>query len=394
MTNFAKRFLPAEIHKVLVERENRAAICMLSNRKGGTGKTTLTLNIGEGFALLAGKRVLLIDVDRQANLSTAYGLTERMTGQTSHAFSETGVRPNELLVPPIHPDYEEGDQFAARSSSAEVMEQDGKPVLPYGTFIDGEIECLTELNPLGGCVDVLPADGERLKHIQTHAENYNARALYASWANWLYSSGALTNYDAIIFDAPPLDSELHEALYQLCDHMIVPVQPSNDTLSAASAVAYSCFGAQNSDERPRTMTTIINPLSSNRLTNEQRTWLENVVWNNQFLGALPESHEFPRANIIDKRRNTPLPPYDEEHMLQLSDDERIVAEKEYIKDIRKLVLPTRTTKADKSTRDRLVRVMNHLHDKILGEPLPKDPFVTTKSTATSGAAKGKKKANA
>ncbi len=45
------------------------------NHKGGVGKTTCTLNIGAGLAR-AGKSVLLIDADAQANLSTSLGLTD------------------------------------------------------------------------------------------------------------------------------------------------------------------------------------------------------------------------------------------------------------------------------------------------------------------------------
>ncbi len=378
MSNFAKKFLSDEVYKALVSRDNRAAICMLSNRKGGTGKTTLTLNIGEGFAILAGKRVLLIDVDRQGNLSTAFGLSERKAAQSAHAFSESGLRHDEWLIPPVHPEYEEGDNFAARSSSAEVMEVDGQAVLPYGTFIDESTECLREINPLGGSVDVLPADGERLKYIQTHAETYDAKKLYKSWATWLKESNALYDYDMIIFDAPPLDSELHEALYQLCDHMIVPVQPSNDTLSAASAVAYSCFAAANSDERPRAMTTVINPLKGNRLTNEQKEWLQNVVWNNQFLGALPESKEFPYSPMIDTRRNTPLEPYNDENYAEMDEAERQKAETAYVRDIRKLLLSARITKGHRQIRERYIAVLDHLHQKFFHQPLPADPFLTAK----------------
>lgn len=48
-------------------------IVAITNLKGGVGKTTSTVNIGAGLAR-AGKRVVLVDLDPQANLTKGVGL--------------------------------------------------------------------------------------------------------------------------------------------------------------------------------------------------------------------------------------------------------------------------------------------------------------------------------
>ncbi|RME61958.1 MAG: ParA family protein [Candidatus Dadabacteria bacterium] len=51
----------------------QAAVIGILNQKGGVGKTTTTVNLGAGLSS-AGKRVLLIDIDPQSNLTTHLGL--------------------------------------------------------------------------------------------------------------------------------------------------------------------------------------------------------------------------------------------------------------------------------------------------------------------------------
>jgi chromosome partitioning protein len=53
-------------------------VIAVANAKGGIGKTTTVVNIGAGLAL-KGARVLLVDVDTQANLSLALGVRPRRT---------------------------------------------------------------------------------------------------------------------------------------------------------------------------------------------------------------------------------------------------------------------------------------------------------------------------
>jgi chromosome partitioning protein len=51
-------------------------VISISNHKGGVGKTTSAINIGAGLNIL-GKKVLLVDLDPQANLSQSLGLNDQ-----------------------------------------------------------------------------------------------------------------------------------------------------------------------------------------------------------------------------------------------------------------------------------------------------------------------------
>ena len=54
-------------------------VIVIGSQKGGVGKTTTTLNLAYSLCSM-GKKVLAIDFDSQANLSTCYGIENFVYG--------------------------------------------------------------------------------------------------------------------------------------------------------------------------------------------------------------------------------------------------------------------------------------------------------------------------
>ena len=71
----------------------------VANQKGGVGKTTTTVNLGACFAEL-GNRVLIVDLDPQANASTGLGLNPRQLDYSLYDVLLQGV-PMEDVIEPV-----------------------------------------------------------------------------------------------------------------------------------------------------------------------------------------------------------------------------------------------------------------------------------------------------
>ena len=70
-------------------------IITISNHKGGVGKTTSVINIGAGLNKL-GKKVLLIDLDPQANLSESLNLEDQQYTIYGNIRGEYKIQPIEI----------------------------------------------------------------------------------------------------------------------------------------------------------------------------------------------------------------------------------------------------------------------------------------------------------
>lgn len=147
--------------------------------KGGTGKTTTTLGLADGFSEL-GKKVLIIDADEQSNIKTIFGIKLQQAEGGLAATLLNNIKPDTLAIK-------------------------------------------TRPN-----VDVILSGGRLMREFEkTHANTPESELLMKK------RMVGLDHYDIIIIDTPPALSLISTNIITFADYLLLPCSP--DLLAVVGA---------------------------------------------------------------------------------------------------------------------------------------------------------------
>jgi chromosome partitioning protein len=170
-----------------------AYVIAFANHKGGATKTTSVANLGAALAMRPlSRRVLLVDCDPQANLSTLFGCDPEVVG----------IRLEDLLEPA------EWEHPPAPWTSRMVPDAAPQP-LPGGVHM---VPCTDEL-------EIVVTENLAQPGFTTRLRSY-VDALAAS-------------YDYILIDTPPGRQALTTAALLAADYVISPIRPADFDVEGA-----------------------------------------------------------------------------------------------------------------------------------------------------------------
>lgn len=172
-------------------------VITVAQNKGGVGKTALVKTLAYFIANTLCKKVLLIDLDPQGNLSGQFLELER------------GSHLPGTWRPPVNPDYEPGEDelYFERFNSASIFRHGTS--CPYTTENDS--------------IDIIPSHPIELIEVEkdTIRENIDS-AVVSFLRTWI--EAAAEDYDVVLIDTGPDMKPITLSAIRAADDLIIPVE--------------------------------------------------------------------------------------------------------------------------------------------------------------------------
>lgn len=178
-----------------------AIILSYMNQKGGVGKTSLCWNTAVYLSHKFGKKVLVIDLDTQGNISTSLTRNSPDYKMPQDCLTLQGIEAKELFL------------NKGEFNKSKIMHA------MYG--IDLIFTRSNDLSLLDSSYQKI--DGTKESFVQNEA-----------FVNFAVHLNEITdNYDYILMDCPPYIAGYIQAALVICDYVITPIQPTAFVLEGA-----------------------------------------------------------------------------------------------------------------------------------------------------------------
>lgn len=257
-----------------------ALIASIANLKGGVGKSTTTVMMADGLAYFYGLRVLVMDLDAQANSSQML-LTER--GVQDAADQGKG---GHLLL----------NQFVNRQppNAAEF-------ILPNGVTLE-ELRLAEEKDEPNGWVSIISSHPQlRLDEMKLEENWYSNSGTPTTLANSLldHFGGAiepiLPLFDIVLLDCPPHLSPLARAGLMMSDLFITPTMA--DAVCTWGVKQFSAWMKENvSEDFAEQNFVVVTRFRNNSFSRQVLQELQTVYLKDRAFGpTIPESMNILRA---------------------------------------------------------------------------------------------------
>ncbi len=220
-------------------------VISINNNKGGVLKTTTALSVASILAKKYNKKVLIIDLDAQSNISTAFGINAEelensvfkllvnkyKKSEYRELLNETIIKDtydaiDDLIANKIKVAKRYKNQMVFLSSIKKPSKKSKKKILLLQGKIDvimKEIEILRLENPDLGHVDILPSNSGLITfEYKILAEDHKRISKRLKiLVDFLKSEDY---YDYIIIDSPPALSLIQINIFEVTNQVIIPLE--------------------------------------------------------------------------------------------------------------------------------------------------------------------------